>query len=310
VWSGAQLMGLDLLGRCTRAADADAALPDSFEPQYRWVTHSQMLVVPYRGELDRAYLLDTALHKRTPLSGLLPHLSLDDRKEAMWELSPDRSWLAWSVEGSKFVRTAHLDGSGFQSVAKPRPKAFVEVIYWQDPGTWAAATSDIRRGTALNAFYGHVTGPPTTVIRDVPDIAELGKPFWRVSASGSEDIRIPVWRGADEKSPDYRTLVGPRGAQITDAAIDGSHRRVAALTLSTRTRPFAAWIGRFWPDYAVPVTYAGLWTSPIDHEAWQAIGSIAVDKSAIAPPSDLRWLPSDKRLSFMYHGAIWTIQAD
>lgn len=306
-WLGFRLGDKDLLSRSEPALNLADLPADNFNPEYRWITDTRLLVVPYQGELNRAFLLDTVRHERTSLSTIQKHLARDPLGEAAWELSPDGSWLAWSVQGTPFVRAAHLDGTGLRTVRKPKQEEMVSAIVWQDQIRWIALLRKAPFGLPTRALAAKVSGRPTAAIRSLVELNDPRKPYWRMGASGSEEVQIPIAADTARHGLDYRTLSAPAGTQITAVAMDNKRQRVVVLTTTSHSRPFSGWIGRFWPEYALPQTYAGLWTCPTGRDKWREIGSIPIGRTTLGQPSELRWLPSDKRASFLFRGTIWTV---
>lgn len=70
--------------------------------------------------------------------------------------------------------------------------------------------------------------------------------------------------------------------------------------------------GDYRPDgNGLPAT-ASIWVSRIDGSGMHCLGSVPIkpDDPAYKQPGEIRWVPGEKRISFLYHDTLYAIPAD
>ena len=64
----------------------------------------------------------------------------------------------------------------------------------------------------------------------------------------------------------------------------------------------------------MPKNRAGIWISNLDGSHLKLIGEMPIEKSDLQNASseiqNLQWLPSGKKVSYIYHGALYTVPVD
>ena len=71
----------------------------------------------------------------------------------------------------------------------------------------------------------------------------------------------------------------------------------------------AAWLLSAWKDNRLTTS---LWVSGLDGSKLHEVGAIPADTvgATSQAPTDVRWLPGDKSVSFVYKDALWAVRAD
>ena len=68
------------------------------------------------------------------------------------------------------------------------------------------------------------------------------------------------------------------------------------------------------PQYVAPRCEAELWLSNRDGHAMRMVGSVLIakdkDGGLVEGLDNLRWLPSDRKISFRYKDALWIVPVD
>ena len=290
--------------------------PDAMLADYQWVSDTVLLTGTGDWRLESPFLYDIHSHKKTLLSPLDKHLKQDsDMGTNDWKLSPDRQWLLWTMELYDDVRTARLDGSGFQVVPLPLPGDTIGNIGWKnDSRHWLAEGYAYNSRQVTNVFEGEVRNGGRS--RSLP-ISE-GIAFFDSDApqANAEGKFVAIRQAAGETSAHagskWVTLYPPKDTHIAAIVQSGRGDRLAWVLLSTREPPFVRWLRRVFLHLAPPSTAAQLWFSRADgremHEAGYIVLKGSIDDAEL--PHDLRWLPSEKSLSFVCKNALWTIPAE
>ncbi len=307
-----------LLDRAVKVVDVPGWWsPESTACDYRWVSDTVLFTGTGEWRLNNPILYDILSHRQTPLTLLQKHLQKEnDMGTNDWELSPDGKWLLWTMELYSDVRAARLDGSGFQIVALPPPGNTVGLIGWEeDSHHWRAEGFDYSSGKLTNVFGGDVSLPGKG--HSLP--LSAGEAFFHSDSvrvdkdSNCIVVRLPeAGYVADSKGKSV-TLRPPRDRKIIDIVQSNEGNQLAWLLVSVRTPLMAKWLRLLYPRYAVPPhTYIEMWLSRLDGSDMREVGYIVAEGDAdeAEQPDNLRWLPSDKKISFLYKEALWTVAAE
>jgi hypothetical protein len=106
----------------------------------------------------------------------------------------------------------------------------------------------------------------------------------------------------------------PNGQKMQSAVFSPSGDRIAILCDDTYVPPLLVWLHKWLPQ--IPATSQqrlSLWITRSDGSQPQEIGYIAIpkpDPNGSADIADLEWLPSGKRLSFIYEDSVYTVPTD
>jgi hypothetical protein len=137
------------------------------------------------------------------------------------------------------------------------------------------------------------------------------------------DLRnaTPNWAGLDIH--EYRLLPhisllhtlhvsAPPGVKMEGAKVSSSGQRIAWICSQFYISPFVLWLHRWLPRISTnPQRRFGLWVSNIDGSRMHEIGHVLLAPQDEAPTTfELNWLPGDKRLSFVYKAALYTVPTD
>jgi len=306
-----------LLERATQVADVKLWWgPEPVVCEYRWISDAVVFTGSGDWRLRDPFLYDIRSRQSTPLFGLRKLLEKDnDMGTQSWELSPDRKWLLWNMELFDDVHAARLDGSSFQTVSLPRPANTVGQIAWEeDSRHWRAVGFNYASRETTNIFGGDVETPGQRRFLPVSTEKDFFEP--RAPQVDSEGKYVKIESNQNLSSPPHsarEVLYAPDGTQII--AVEQSHEggRLAWVLLSTHEAPLMHWLRRLFPHQVAPVqASAEIWVSRSNGREMHEIGRrlLSDEDEKIDPLHGLQWLPSARRLSFLYKDALWTVPTD
>lgn len=99
----------------------------------------------------------------------------------------------------------------------------------------------------------------------------------------------------------------PISAIVERAEISSDGKRLAWLLEYDYSAPHAQWLHRLWPSYKLTAeSRLGLWVSRLDGAEMTEIGHKYYEDRP-GELTDLQWLPGDKKISFIYNDALYTV---
>jgi len=296
--------------------------------EFRWVSESKIFF-----ERDGKVLLyDISTHTEIPLTILNRRMKSENSGGTnLMELSPDGKWLLWTdLVGSdtapltavgaygaprgKNMRAARLDGTGFQIVSVPAPATVIGPFTWTyDSRHWiAGGYRPLESDVLENMFQGDISAPGRVTLLPLFTLSDL----YNVREIQTADSPHAPWLPYEVPGAPHRGTVltskPPKDMQIVEVEQSHGGGKLAWVFLYNRPAPFAQWIGKIWPRYATSHTLASVWLSNRDGSGLHELGHLLVvkDDDLREFPDSLRWLPSDKKVSFHFKGAIWTIPVE
>jgi len=282
---------------------------------YEWVTDNVLFAGSTVTGLQKPFLYDTRLHRITRLTRLQQEMETENSVVTdSWELSPDRGWLLWKMDLSDRVCVARLDGSGFLATKVPRQENSVVSVEWQDNTRWRALCYDYSSRTRSTETDGNVSnpGPPNTkAITPIP--IKMRNPEL-LDGIGENRISfvLPQSPSSNRQNGLRQILSPPDGTETWDAVMSNKRDRLAWLVAATRRPPFSNWVGTLVPSYATERTHYEVWISNLEGKQMRKIGGIepklAVNSTGMM--GSLRWLPSDRAVSFVCEDSIWLVRVN
>lgn len=318
----------DFVARATRVADVrrdwdegrGALAWDRAGNGYQWIGNRAVLVFRFTGEarIDgvtqdvwRLSRRDLRTGREVRLSALSVLFNRYPAPHPWSSLSPDGRWLLWPGCGGYCAAT--LDGSRF--LRWPLDSAVVDCAWLGDSRHWVAFLNDPKKHNPISAAVSDVLAPRRR--RRLPVAAfegRSGSPFGLPTLGWDGRLRVYSfrWEGVSRQSHIIETGLGagtpvrtftvtaPLGHVFTGVMSDAPFHSVLSLrgdhiTWSCQSGEGA---GR---QYS-------LWVSRTDGSQMREVGRVAALKGDdVSYPSDLRWLPDERHLSFVYRNGLYIV---
>jgi hypothetical protein len=327
-----------LLDRATLVADIriwDADQQDS----YTWLTDRQLLHFQADGSVCR---YDAAIHADTPLTALTDRIKTSKAESVVLQASRDGKWVLWG-EGDARIFTAAIDGASLREWRTPANNSHA---YWlPQGGRWTQwdykpnPTAVLQIRSTMNAFWTTFTLhdvekssvadqrlklpadlknqevltvlSPERVVTRTPDqvtLKQLGPRAYNMLVNYREIQDVSIW-SLDGAVPVQHYRVRLPGL-VFEAAAATDGRRVAWLVeIENKTQssgPLRRLIRRF---EALQTSRSALYVSDLDGTNLHEIGYVGVGTNDYLP-FDIRWLPDNRYLSFLYRDRLWKVAAD
>ena len=287
---------------------------------YCWLAGNRVLLVysdggNYEGleEITRwrgyAEILDLKTGRRQRLVGFTRMLNRAHGTPGRFETSPDGIWLKWisyeTGDGWPNPVVARFDGSGFQRFSQDK----FSVTYWLDNHRWAEQeTRSGDGGKAFQLIVHDVNHPNAT--QHLPLKSKQAQNLMRLRRN--PPLQIPSF------SDEGRFLLGnyfdryshpipippiriPVGTAIEELPIPSRHSGFA-YTLSRQVQSASQGVSK----QSEFVEVQSLWIRRVDGSALRQLGYV----TGRLQYGTLQWMPDDKRLSFVYRGALYVVPAE
>lgn len=280
-----------------------------FDPKTQW------LLAIYNLSTGKIQTLPGLSRKMTYSVGRV-HVTLSpDRKRALWILpGTDTSELVYGRSDGSHALTIFsrdlqagnacwLSDSRSWITFKPKYNSLRGVSNPLQAESFHPDTSDTVSSKPLTIPKEFEIVEPYTVYVTTEDHA-IGYPYYRDSKPPSSlnlhefDIRHP------ERPEHFYTLRFPEGTHLKELSISPSGERVAWLLTSADSTP-----GH---------TLLQVYVSLLDGSQMHILGQISVPKSDAwdmyeveqNQPTLLPWMPDNRRITFLYKDALWTVSAE
>ena len=322
----------DLLALATKVADVKKDWDQGHGAQgwdhlgntYFWMTNGQVLVFRFKGrtrsredvwQLSRR---DLRTRRETPLTALSALLNRNSIRYLDASLSPDGRRLLFPAFGG--YCTAALNGS--QLAKWPIRSGWVDAHWLGDSRHWVGLTNDYKTYIPLRATVYDLFAPRRhRTVRVVPVAAfqaRPGSPFglrmlgwdgrvrarsfsWEAVSARSHVIEVGLGEHAAVRT---FTLSAPPGYSFTGVQ---SNAPLWSSDFSPRGDR-VTWVCQSQGQSGAASRQFTLWVSRTDGSQMVEIGGFAVPAGDAEPyPHDLRWLPDEKHLSFVYDDGLYTV---
>jgi hypothetical protein len=316
-----------LLARATKIADVTGwMLPRLVENTpywltYHWLTDEKVLFIEYGPGHFRFYQFDLRTRRKSYLRRF-SRLFGDTHRDM--EVSPRGRWILWGGSTSDQDRyfVARLDGSGFKTyrpgfnAALGKEGSFP--LWLPNPPHWIELVVSSQNDNLTRAIVHSLNHPQNIRTQlSMPPISyqQIESPIlpgnrlgvWRSYQEGARSVRIAVIGiGKRDKKAIDSVVTFPKPWRLETAQFSPDGRRIAwFLTASATSRQHGQ-------------KRISLWISDLNGRHFHELGSLPYPNS-LKPtstdwlqeltfePRELRWLPSGKRLSFVYKNALWTL---
>jgi hypothetical protein len=276
----------------------------------------------------RAVTVDTGTGAETPRGALSADLAQTGGGLIEWRLSRDGRYLLWLDDQSAPPIWWVSDLSGRRVRRWPAVSTSTLPIWLADGSGWLEGVSSsavVMSGggpmsctlhglTGADRKYGAVPGPFNWLEGATPDGRVIavspapasGRPF---AAGEFTPVQLAwyVYRLVPKPTVASHGVVaiGPHAAGVLEAESSPDGSRLACLVQTSYNSPLEALVSRFLRIVVQPHEGVDLWLVRLDGSGARLIGS-----EANGTPFGLLWTQDGKRLSFVDHGALWTVPAD
>ena len=335
--------------RITDAPDqsSPARFGPSRGAHFVWLSDVEAVGLSFEGYEDHAFLLNASTGVRTPIEALNDTFKTITPSGEQ-HLSPDGKWLLWTgvrntqhlpaaygkryvlpapgrqfYQGFRVVATA-LDGSrhverqqGSDLAWLPNSQGWVRYLWGQ---SGVSIRSSVQGQPLASSEKTEKTVPTLPLTQGMVRVLGM-RPNNHLlvccmpppAVRGHYAVQLyDIALGSDPPSVNTCTLTLPAAWSAMDLALSPSGDRLAWKTIGNR-RPFPDFVLRLLPFIdPSPRPVIGLWVSRVDGSDLHEIG----DEDAPVIDGwdqhlyDLGWTPNGKRVSFIFHGSLWTAPAD
>jgi hypothetical protein len=323
LWRLREPLLLERATRVTSAAGWNRAAFNNEISAHWWLSDREIL--SYRtgpGKSMHFFRRDIFTQQETPLPALDRRLH-DYRAGYEMTVSPDGTWILWGgPEEGWHSMAIRLDGSAMMKTPYDRNSS----PHWLDGSRhWVNLFINWQQEQWVGGEVYDTAAPnrpPRKVAIGQPNRAGRG---WVYITPDSRMVWINRWQRINGFDPEilfseagfdanrmprrnYR-IVLPHAATVKGYLYSPDGHRIAWLLSIAHTSPIAAFVKRFLPKFHVATERTdSLWVSRLDGGDFHEIGMVS-DKISQHQPglSCMRWLPSGRRISFLYQDAIWTV---
>jgi len=297
-----------LLARSTSVADVNNWWEKGVHPEYEWLTEYLLFTACGHMEPADPFLYDSTRHVQTRIPALRALMSSHGRRWIeSWIVSPDKVSVLWTEDLDRYVRVARLDGTGYREFKIASVGDVVLDPKWTTNNEWMAECIDRRTGDLHGGLRGDTKEPGTRYDMTRSELAHFDE-YSGVQDEGTKVAVVSVEVLPSGIEP-HRTVYinAPKDTRILDEATTLDRKRIALFVQAERSRPFANWIGKVWPAYAAKQYSIELWIGHTERDDLRRIGIIP---NGLSHVSNLQWLPSNTKLSFIYESSLRTIKLD
>lgn len=285
---------------------------------YAWLSEHEILhlgiSIPYS-----FYIRDVTTGRDSALHRLSQFFRATGGDVEVVQLPSDRRWLLWR-DGDNNVLGSTLDGSRrFRWNHGRMPTGFI--AWLGDSRRWIEL---IPKGRSRTVMRIHRLDSP----EDVRTVALPPAPLkldYAFSFSLTADDRLleDITSGGDwghgiariVEVPLTQTEAActhivriPHGTPGTPAIFSSNGTRMAWHLYPDGPTP--SWVKSILPFLKNPKRVrAELWVSSIDGSRMREIGHVDIGRDDFYEPGYVRWMPGNRRLSFVWHGALWSVDA-
>ncbi|HZT42437.1 MAG TPA: hypothetical protein VFA07_09605 [Chthonomonadaceae bacterium] len=272
-----------------------------------------------------------------------------DRSKGMTDsvhVSPDGKQVLWA-DSNGGLYSASVDGSGFRRWWKADDANLGELFWLSDSHQWVCLKL-VRRNILFAVDSAHIYSLLTsqqTPVRIVPASRLLRQkslvlesfgpattarawdggillnfavyhtqPLSNVNLHFDKLEILPLNIDKEVSFPHAYALTFPNQVTFINAIASPQGDRIAWETLEHRVPAWSALLHRILPAYKPQeLNIFALKVSRLDGSQTQIVGTMEMppgDQDSNDVPQELRWTPDGKRLSFLYHRAIWTVPTD
>ncbi len=241
------------------------------------------------------------------------------------QISPDGQWICLSGAG---MMTCRLDGARVRISANSGNAVWLPDSQHLLVNTWNANSYFCVRRSVIRSE--HDVEMPMPKRQTAPNPAEnLGKvtPDGRMIllwVPNNDPSTRQLIAACYELQPVFRkiwtkTLTWPAHSRVEEYALSPQGDRIASLIAVESNSPLLQVMHRLLPQIHVNPSYRfELWVSRIDRMQRRKIGVVPFDAAAYQQLDDLfegeldqiQWLPSGKKLSFVYKDDLYTVPSD
>ena len=281
-------------------------------PEYEWITEDVLFSFREQEPIREPHLISASTRRAAVLNGLDRKMTAVSRNRVyeaetrLWELSPDKKWILWTVRGDNIVYAAKLDGRDYRKWNVAGEERQISRIRWQDNRNWFVEQKNFK------------TNKPVSILRGDVEIQKPNSLQPAINFEGYQDWNLSFPPRA------YQTLLSsaalPANTQIMTKHTDNARQRVALLIDCKRRPHYPLWLERLLPQsWKRERSRIELWTCKPDGtegkyagyitEEWKPLSTIPGSSELVVPQS-LRWLPDGKRISFLYKEILRIVPVD
>lgn len=316
-----------LLDRATPVADARHWGHDEV-PDYQWLSPDEILYARYPADnLDAkqkpipTMLRHSITKKRETEEPLLTRYIRDSESLIKWTVSPDGRSVFW--QESYPEASACVFDLKTQAIHRSKTD-YVQQTPWA--ADWAADSRHwyLLNGRTLTFLEADLPQNRRTlnirqqrallhkrILSMLPERALL-----EISDKDDELHVVEIEPGKKGPSRDRFTAKASEGGTLESPVLSPKADKLAWVMKREFVPPLARWLSRLFPSRTLEKQFQlSVWVGNLATGEKREVGSLTMPQSKAGDedalmPYDLRWVPDNRRLSFLYGDTLYTVPAD